>query len=58
MSNTNLDIAKKLRLTSIKKYWRYTGQVKIELDWLHNWIFILTIFIKHLHRLYINKKVG
>ena len=36
MSDVNLDIAKKLELTGIKKYWRYTGQVEIKLDWLHD----------------------
>ena len=30
MNNTDLDIGKKLGLTSIKKYWRFAGQVEIE----------------------------
>lgn len=32
MSNVHLDVAEKLRLTNIRKYWRYIEQVKIELD--------------------------
>ena len=36
MSNTDLDTAKKLGLTGIKKYWRCASQVEIELDWLYN----------------------
>ena len=32
MSNVDIDIAKKLGLTGVKKYWKYIGQVKIELD--------------------------
>lgn len=36
MSNANLNIAKKLELTNIKKYWKYAGQVEIELNWLYN----------------------
>lgn len=36
ISNINLDVAKKSGLTSIKKYRRYGGQVKIKLDWLNS----------------------
>ena len=36
MSNANMDEAKELRLTGIKKYWRRAGEVEMELDWLHN----------------------
>lgn len=32
MSNPDLDIAKKLELTGVKKYWRHAGQVEMELD--------------------------
>ena len=32
MSNANMDTAKKLDLTSITKYWKYTRQVELELD--------------------------
>ena len=35
MSDANLDIAKKLGLTDIKKYWRCASQVEIELEELH-----------------------
>lgn len=36
MSNADLDVVKKLGLTSIKKYWRRVGQIKIEFDWLYD----------------------
>ncbi len=36
MSNVDLNTAKELGLTSIKKYWRRAGQVEMELDWLHD----------------------
>ena len=58
ISNANLDAAKKLGLTGIKKYWRRTGQIEIELDWLYDWIPILATFVRHLYRVYNNKKVG
>lgn len=32
MSNANIDAAKKLRLTRVKKYQKYPGQVKMELN--------------------------
>ena len=47
MSNADLDAAKKLRLTSIKKYWKYADQVEMELDWLHDWISVLATFMRH-----------
>lgn len=57
MSNADLNVAKKLGLTSIKRYQRYTGQVKIKLDWLHDQIPALIIFVRYLYRMYNNKKV-
>lgn len=36
MSNTNINVIKKLELTRVKKYQRYVGQVKMELDWLYD----------------------
>lgn len=36
ISNANLDKAKELVLTNIKKYWGCTGQVEIALDWLYD----------------------
>ena len=41
MSNANLDTAKKLGQTGIKKYWKGVGSIEIELDWL---------IIEYLHR--------
>ena len=57
MSNINLNLAKELRITSIKKYWRHTGQFEMELDWLYDWILALAIFVRHLHDVYNNEKV-
>ena len=58
MSNIDLNVAKKLGLTSIKKYWRSAGQIEIELDGLHDWIPILATFVRHSRRLYDNEKIG
>ena len=58
MNNTDMDAAKELGLTGVKKHMKYTSQVEMELDWLHDRILILAIFIKHLRRLYNNKKEG
>lgn len=57
MSNPEINVAKELRLTGIKKYQRYTSQVEIELDWLHDQIPAFAIFVRHLYRVYNNKKV-
>lgn len=57
MNNADLDAVEKLRRTSIKKYWRRDGQIKIKFDCLYNWILILAIFVKHLYRVYENKLV-
>lgn len=32
ISNIDVDAAKKLGLTGVKKYWRYADQVEMELD--------------------------
>lgn len=57
MSNVDLDAAKEIELTNIKKYWRYARQVEIELDQQYDQILILATFMKHLHRVYNNKNV-
>lgn len=57
ISNVDLDAAKELRLSDIKKYWRHAWQVKLELDCLHNWILILVTFMRYLRGIYNNKKV-
>ncbi len=48
MSNVDIDAAKELGQTGVKKYWRRAGQVEIELDWLHDWIPTLATFVRHL----------
>lgn len=57
MSNVNLDVVKKLKLTGIEKYWKCASQVEMELDWLHNWIFALATFVRHSRGLYNNEKL-
>ena len=57
MSNTNLDAAQERELTDIKKYQRQAGQVKMKLDWLHDWIPALAIFVRYSRRMYNNKEV-
>ncbi len=58
ISDADLDAAKELGLTSIKKYWRRAGQVEIELDRLHDWIPTLATFVRHSRRVYDNKEIG
>lgn len=58
ISNANLTKVKKLGLTDIKKYEKCASQVKIELDGLHKWILILTIFMRYLRKRYDNKKMN
>ncbi len=58
MSNIDMDAAKELRLTGVKKYCRRAAQVEMELDWLHNWILALATFVRYSRRVYDNKKVG
>lgn len=57
MSNVNLYIARKLGLTDIKKYKRYNSQVEIDQNWLYDYVLILAILIKHLHKRYDNQKM-
>ncbi len=58
MSDADLDTAKELELTGIKKYWRRACQVEMELEWLHDWIPALAIFVRHSRRVYDNEEVG
>ena len=52
-----MNVAKKLGLTVIKKYWRCAGQFEMEIDWLHDWISVLAIFVRHSRKVYNNEKV-
>ncbi len=58
MSNVDMDLAKELGLTGVKKYWRQAGQVEMKLDWLHDWIPALAIFVRYSRRMYNNEEVG
>lgn len=44
----NMDIAKKLGPTKVKKYWKHTSQVQIKLDWLYNQISAIAMFVRYL----------
>lgn len=57
MSDTDLNVAKKLGLTDINKYWRCGGQAEIELDCLYDLIPALVTFVRYSRKLYDNKKV-
>lgn len=57
INNIDLNAAKKLGLTGVKKYQRCIGQFEIKLDWLYNQILVLAIFVRHLYRIYGNNKV-
>lgn len=54
MSNIDINVAKELGLTGVMKYWRYDSQIEIKLDLLHDWISVLTTFLKHSRRVYNN----
>ncbi len=58
MSNVDMDAAKKLGLTEVKKYWRWAGQVEMELDLLYDWIPVLATFVRHSQKVYDNEEVG
>ncbi len=58
ISNADLDAAKELGLTGIKKYWGRAGQVEMELDWLYDWIPALATFVRHSRRVYDDEEVG
>lgn len=57
MSNTDINAAKKLGLTQIKKYQKCAGQVAIKLDQLYNQIPALAKFVKYLQKVYNNQKI-
>ena len=57
ISNADLDAAKKLGLTGIKKHWKHAGQVKLKLDWLDDWIPSLATFVGYSCRMDDNKEV-
>ena len=35
ISNSDMNVARDLGLSNIKKYWRYVGQIEDKVDWLH-----------------------
>lgn len=57
MNNADMNVAKKLGLTSIKKYQRRARQYEIELDCLYEQIPALAIFVRYLRRVYDNEKL-
>ena len=57
ISNANLDTAKHLKQTGIKKHWKYTRQIKLELDCLYDWILALVIFVRYSYKVYENEEV-
>lgn len=58
INNANLDETKKLELTGIKNHWKRASQIKIMLDWLNDWILVLTIFVRYSCRGYDNEKMN
>lgn len=57
MSNANLDQDNELGLIGIKKYWKRSYQVETELDWQHDWISTLAIFVRYSRKEYNNEKM-
>lgn len=48
ISNANIDVAKDLKLISIKQYQRYIDQIQDKVDWLYkNKISTLRVFVKY-----------
>lgn len=58
ISNTDIDVTRDLRLTSMKKYQRHTGQIKKKVNRLYkNWISPFATFVKNFWRIYDNEKM-
>ena len=58
ISNIDIDAARDLGLTGIKKHWRLAGQIEKEVNRLHrDWIPALAAFVKHSRKTHDNEKV-
>ena len=58
MSNVDIDAARDLGLTGIKKHWRLAGQIEKEVDGLYkDWIPALAAFVKHSQKTNDNEEV-
>ncbi len=58
INNADIDVARDLGLTGIKKYWSCAGQIQAKVDWLYkDWISALEVFVKHSRKTYDNEKV-
>lgn len=58
INNADINVARDLRLTNIKKYWRYASQIQAKINWLYkNKISALRAFVKHSRKMHNNKKV-
>lgn len=55
ISNADINDARDLELTIVKKYWRRAGRIKNKMNGLYkNQISTLSIFIKHFWRIHSN----
>lgn len=58
INNADIDVARDLGPTNIKKYWRRISQIKKEVNRQYrDWIPVLTVFVKQFCKTYNNKKV-
>ena len=58
ISNVDIDAARDLGLTGIKKHWRLAGQIEKEVNGLHrDWIPALAAFVKHSRKTHDNEEV-
>ena len=58
ISNIDIDAARDLGLTGIKKHWGLTGQIEKEVNGLHrDWIPALAAFLKHSQKTHDNEEV-
>ncbi|WP_375449299.1 hypothetical protein [uncultured Nostoc sp.] len=58
ISNVDIDVARDLELTDIKKHWRLAVQIEREVNGLYrNWMLALAAFLKHFWKTYNNKEL-
>lgn len=59
INSIEMDTARDLVLTGIKKSWRCTGKIQAKGDWLHkDSIFTLEAYVQHFWRTYNNKQIS
>ena len=58
INNADIDATGNLRLISIKKYLKCTGQIQVKVDKLYkDWMSTFRVFVKYSQRIYNNEKI-